>query len=95
MFREHERIGGGAARNDVERLCRYLKNDSIIRWHLGCEQREIDECRARMAKERNPGFAYLPKHCRDADETREERLRQKRAQSANRLYLSAVRRAHG
>lgn len=95
MFREHERIGGGPARSEVERLCRYITNDSLIRWHLGCSQEEIDRTRARLAKARTPGFAYLPPSHAGCDESSEERLRAKRAAAANERYLAAVRRAHG
>lgn len=93
MFNERERYGPGIARSEVERLCQYIKNDSLIRWHLGCSQAEIDETRARLAKVRQFGFAYLPPSHATHDETAEILLREKRAAKANQRYLYAVRKA--
>lgn len=81
-------------KTDIERLCGYIKNDSIIRWHLGCTQAQVDEARALLAKRRplpcGPG--YLPPSARN-DEMAEERQREKRAKASNKAYLRAIAKA--
>lgn len=81
--------------SDVERLCAYLKNDSLIRWHLGCSQAEIDEAREHIAKRRRFGAVYYPETRVEDFGTAEERQRAKRAEAGNRAYLQAIARAAG
>lgn len=81
--------------SEVERLCRYTKNDSLIRWWLECDQREIDAARKRIAKARPVGSAYLSRQYQAHDAEAELRTRTRRAQASNQRYMHAVRKAHG
>lgn len=91
--------GGGAAveaidyDNDVERLCAYLKNDSLIRWHTGCNQAAIDRARARLAKRRQPiENPHIP-HYNGNGVDREDIRTRKRAEAGTAAYLQAIRQA--
>ena len=79
--------------SEVERLCRYLKNDSLVRWALECDQAEIDAARARIARARTTTHYLPPHHIGDLEA--EMRTRDRRAAKANERYLAAVRRANG
>jgi hypothetical protein len=91
-----ETFGPAPHNNDVERLASYIKNDSIIRWHLGCSQAAIDDARANLAKRRNLGqrTGYLPKTAQTG-ELAEEKQRLKRAKAGNKAYLRAIAKANG
>jgi hypothetical protein len=87
-----ERFGVPAYENEVERLCGYIKNDSVVRWYLGCSQYAVEQARAAIAKRQAYTSGYLPPSAL-TDEEAEERQRLKRAKAGNRAYLRAVRRA--
>lgn len=91
--------GGGAAvevsvyDNEVERLCAYLKNDSLIRWHLGCDQEAIDRARAHLARRRQPiENPHIP-HYNGNGVDREDIRTRKRAEAGSAAYLQAIRQA--
>lgn len=89
------RLAPKPSRTECERLCAYLKNDSVVRWYLGCTQAEIDAARANLARERQPSNLSVPASAEGLDPCSEERWRRRRAIQANRKYLTAICRKHG
>lgn len=88
-----DRFGPRATDSEIERLCAYLKNDSIIRWKLDCAQADIDAARARLAG-RNPignGQNYYPGGF-DGRGRDEEKQRERRAIAGSKAYLKALAR---
>lgn len=81
--------------NEVERLCGYLKNDSVVRWATGATQQQVEDARAKLASKRRRG-SYTPK-LRSSDDTGQDDMPHRRAMATegNRRYLEAVGRAHG
>lgn len=78
--------------SELERLCGYLKNDSVIKWYLGCSAEDIARARANIAKRRRGSFCSKVRHCDAvaADNGFEDRKRRKAAEASNRAYLLAV-----
>lgn len=80
--------------DEVERLCAYIKNDSLVRWSTGCSQADVDAARAHLAKRRKffQGTGAIPKRHYN-DEEAELRQRVRRAKRGNDAFLKAIARA--
>lgn len=87
------RFGPPAHRDELERLCGYLKNDSMVRWATGASQAQVDEARA--AVERRRAASAKPRFIRSSDDTGQDDMQRRRklAIQANRRYLHAVSQA--
>ena len=84
--------------NEVERLCGYLKNDSLVRWSSGCSQAQVVAARARIAA-RRPFGSYGPKgdvrHEQGDTSSSDMAARQAAARRSNQRFLAAIQRAGG